>query len=268
MESKIKLFIIFTLGLFFFSCSTTDNILESERICNKDYHLIENVEEIVEGMICEYSDDSDFSEKDIILKKDRNGDVKYFPMTLPFYPCNLKGKWKGKISASSFEMTMDLDLLYLPHGAESQSPTIIFVPFLYDRVDNAQSIYEIKIKDSDNIYSFSEFPVMEKFLFGTEILHHYKSSELPVKYADFNFYKRTFMVSFTKMNDYSQYEDFNSMSRMKQQNCIITDENGKIYADFDRTSYRLYCYDDDFDEKQLLPCIGVYSLILRLFHEE
>ena len=54
------------------------------------------------------------------------------------------------------------------------------------------------------------------------------------------------------------------MIYLPDQELIIADENGRVYAKFSRKHYELHNYDD-FDEALLYPCIGIFRILLDMF---
>jgi len=246
------------------------NSLFPYKVVSYDYETgLDNAQKVLEGNIKElslkkmkkYNND-----KDIIIVMDKGGNYTEFPQTVPFLNGALEGEWNGRIYYPGDNKKVHLDFCYAPFDSTGNAG---FFDIVFDSyAKNVSSMFDIQIKPFSKAYAFYLFPRQKQSSSIFDTVENYTHDDLPVRYSEFDIDRKKFYVLFTKMRRYSQSETFNSMSRTKSQTCIITDENGKIYADFDRTSYRLYCYDDYFDEKQLLPCIGVYSLILRLFHEE
>ena len=128
------------------------------------------------------------------------------------------------------------------------------------------SFSNINIRGLPKRYLFEIIDPVLEVKFGSPLENTFISSNnLPVVLTYFMVNGKRFKIVFTKMTDES-YVSLRSLIRYENQEILIVDENGFVYASFNTEGYKIYeqkCVSPD----DLIIPIGVYSELFFLLNK-
>jgi hypothetical protein len=82
--------------------------------------------------------------------------------------------------------------------------------------------------------------------------------------AEFTLNEKMFRVEFIPQYRFQNMDDHVQLLNSKKQTVQIVDESGKIYADFDMNSYRIYEQPPDASVEQLQMAIAAFSVVQHI----
>ncbi|GHU92190.1 hypothetical protein FACS189479_00330 [Spirochaetia bacterium] len=143
-------------------------------------------------------------------------------------------KWSGKIIIGNKEQSLAINVIA-------------------NRFTNENNIYQmnpISIKKLPKEFKIKNFGIareMSIFKSNYKIL------------TEFSINNNVFLISFNEMV-------YNQLTRIKnkKEKIYITNDSGKIFADFDMASYKIYEIDSTFTLEQLQIAVAVFSIIQHM----
>jgi hypothetical protein len=151
----------------------------------------------------------------------------------------LRYKWEGSLLFSGREQPL------------------VIVAWLTDPHKPNQSINPVSIRGLPDSFVCRDFTVLSSRPSFSKI-------ETYKRIAEFSINKKKFYVEFFPKYQFQAMDNHFITLRDKKQIVQIIDENGKIYADFDMNSYRIYDHPPETSIEQLQLALAVFSVVQHI----
>jgi hypothetical protein len=155
---------------------------------------------------------------------------------------SLRYKWEGTLSFSGMAQPLEIVTWLTNHGNPNRS------------------LNPVSIRGLPVSFVCNDFPVLSSRP-TFSMIETYK------RITEFELNEKKLYVEFSPKYRFQSMDNHFEMLRDKNQIMQIADENGKIYADFDMNSYRIYEQLPDTSIEQLQMTVAVFSAVQHICRE-